>query len=372
MNTVIITGATGFIGSRIALYFLSSGWKVFALGRSKNDASLRKRMIDVINDIDENEQDKSLFNNLTAIVVDICTPELGFNQRKIKLDPNEFNILFHVAGDTSFHPEDPDKQRMINLNGTLNIFKAFGNKVDIANHVSTAYVSGERKGLIMESELDKGQEFHNCYEKSKFDTEAALHELYDNSSTPLVIQRPSIIINDTQTGRSSTFTHLNALVEVINRTQIHYNLHDGVVVSKEIRHIISPFTRPNMAPVDPIVEAMVLIGTNEKSIGHTFHLTHPDPQSNTEVIGLLSVAFKANDLIKFPYVEELPDDLTWTEKMIYRSLKLYLPYMNNECQFDLTNTRSIVPNYDSLFKPVDLEYLEKVIRFQRSKSHVYN
>ena len=372
MDTVIITGATGFIGSRIALNFLLSGWKVIALGRGKNDIALKNRITNVINEIGNIKADKKIFENLTAIVINICEPDLGIDHAKINLNTGGGKILFHIAGDTSFHPGDPEKQRLINFNGTLNIFKVFGHLVDIAVHVSTAYVSGSREGFIFENELDKGQSFRNCYEKSKFDTEVALHKYYDNSSVPLVIQRPSIIINDTRTGRSSTFTHLNALVEVINRTQIHHHVYDGVVASKEIRHIILPNTHPNLAPVDPIVEAMVLIGTNKKSIGRTFHLTHPNPQSNAEVIGLLSEAFKARDLIKFPYVKELPDDLSWTEKMILRSLKIYLPFMNNECFFDLTNTRSIVKNYDSLFKPIDLEYLHKVIRFQRSKSHVYN
>lgn len=368
MNTVIMTGTTGFIGSRIALEFLKSGWKVYALGRDRNSVTFQNRIINVINDIDETEIDKNLFNNLTAVVADLCEPGLGLDFEKPDLTRDGQTILFHVAGDTSFHPVDPEKQYRINVNGTLNTFKAFGNRVDIAVHVSTAYVAGTRKGLVLESELNKGQSFHNSYEKSKFDAESALHRLADELSIPLTIQRPSIIINDSNSGRSSSFTHLNALVEVIKRVQNHYNIQDGEVVHEEIRHMIFPDSHPNMAPVDPVADAMVALGTDKKSIGRTFHLCHPDPQSNIEVIDLLSQAFQVKDLIRFPFVTELPEDLTWTEQMIFRSLKLYLPYMNNECTFDLTNTRSIIPDYDSRFKPIDLEFIHKVIKFQRSLS----
>ena len=45
MDTVIMTGATGFIGSRIAFHFLRSGWKVYALGRSTGDTPYQTRII---------------------------------------------------------------------------------------------------------------------------------------------------------------------------------------------------------------------------------------------------------------------------------------------------------------------------------------
>ena len=53
--------------------------------------------------------------------------------------------------------------------------------------------------------------------------------------------------------------------------------------------------------------------------------------------------------------------------MIARSFKPYLPYLNEYCDFDLTNTRSILPDYDSQFSPITLEYLRRVINFQRSQ-----
>jgi len=67
------------------------------------------------------------------------------------------------------------------------------------------------------------------------------------------------------------------------------------------------------------------------------------------------------------FVTAPQQDATWTEKMFARSLKPYLPYMNENCEFDLTNTRSILPDYDSRFPPMDLGYLTRVIRFCRSK-----
>jgi hypothetical protein len=51
--------------------------------------------------------------------------------------------------------------------------------------------------------------------------------------------------------------------------------------------------------------------------------------------------------------------------MLLRSLKPYLPYLNGACTFDLTNTRSLIPDYDSRFPPITRDYMLKVIEFQR-------
>jgi hypothetical protein len=51
--------------------------------------------------------------------------------------------------------------------------------------------------------------------------------------------------------------------------------------------------------------------------------------------------------------------------MMLRSLKSYLPYLNESCVFDLANTRSVIPDYDSRFPPITLDYIQKIIEFQR-------
>ena len=48
-----------------------------------------------------------------------------------------------------------------------------------------------------------------------------------------------------------------------------------------------------------------------------------------------------------------------------RPLKPCLPYMNEACAFDLTHTRALIPDYDSWFPLLTLDYLRKVIKFQR-------
>lgn len=364
MKTAIVTGGNGFIGARLVHRLLEHGWSVQALGLPEVNASYRERLETALTDITGNRVERKILQNLHCHGVDISDFGLGLS-RPISENLNISDaVLFHVAGDISFNPPDPEKQRQVNISGTLNVIRNLHDVVSSVVHVSTAYVAGDRQGLVLESETDKGQSFHNAYEKSKLDAELAATGLCCELKLPLAIVRPSIIINDMKTGRSSTFTHLNALVEVIDRIQKHYGISDGESVSKLIR---IPFGRdccPNLAPVDPIVEAIFEIGISKHAAGRTFHLCHPDPMSNNRLLSLIAESFGVKDKIKLDFVAELP---SWTERMIIRSLKPYLPYMQSSCKFDLTNTISVIPDYCSRFPSITLKYLRKVIEFQRRK-----
>ncbi len=56
-----------------------------------------------------------------------------------------------------------------------------------------------------------------------------------------------------------------------------------------------------------------------------------------------------------------------TEEMIARSLKVYAPYLNNRCQFDVSNSRSVVRDYEAHFTPLDVAYIRRVIQFERQR-----
>ncbi len=368
MRTAIVTGATGFIGSRLVYQLLLQGWGVHALGRAAAGVSCADRVTTALDEIGEDPVKRSVLSGLHCHEVDLCVSGLGLPRPLAEEVPGGA-ILFHLAGDTRFTPSAPESQRTINVAGTLNVVRALQDLVASVVHVSTAYVAGNRTGVVLESDLDVGQSFQNDYEKSKLDAEIGVTDLCKTIGLPLCIVRPSIITNDMATGRSSALTHLNALVEVVSRIQKHYGIGDGDAVSDQIRMPIDSDCRPNLAPVDPIVNALAELGSNTQAIGKTFHLCHPAPQSNAEVVSLVSEAFGVKDQIDFVPVPVPPAQPTWTEKMLLRSLKPYLPYLNEACTFDLTNTRSLISDYDAQFGPITLDYLQKVIDFQRNQGH---
>lgn len=362
MKTAIVTGANGFIGSHIVYRLLERDWRVHALGRSRGTSHWSDRVIAALREVGNTTD---FYGKLRCHEIDLNAPDVRLDFLFRRDDSPAETTLFHVAGDTRFMPPDTHLQRQVNVEAAVNVVNALKGRIATAIHVSTAYVAGNRKGLIRERELDCGQEFHNAYERSKFDAESMLSALCREHNVPLVIVRPSIITNDRQSGRASTFTHLNALVEVISRLQEHYGIPDGEVVSTTVRLMADPEAKPNLAPVDSIVPPLLQIAESSVAPGRTLHLCHPRPQSNAELVDLILEVFKVKGKFALEYLESIPRPLSYTEEMILRSLKPYAPYMNSRCEFDVSESRSVVPDYDDHFTQLDVPYIRKIVEFHR-------
>jgi nucleoside-diphosphate-sugar epimerase len=361
MKTAIVTGANGFIGSHIVYRLLTEGSRVFALGRGTATSEWRDRVVAALREV----------GNITDCPGELYCHEIDLHAQEMRLNftlRNDYSstetTLFHVAGDTRFTPSDLALQRQVNIQAAVNVINACKGKIATAVQVSTAFVAGKRTGLIRESELNCGQDFRNSYEKSKFDAEVLLTEHCREHDVPLVIVRPGIITNDRASGRASTFTHLNALVEVVNRIQEHYRISDGQVVSKRIRLMADPDARPNLAPVDSIIPPLLQIAESSAAPGKTFHLCHPNPQSIVQLMEMICEAFQVKGKLALEFLESIPRPRSRTEEMILRSLRPYAPYLNSRSEFDLSHSRSIVPDYDSYFTPLDVSYIRKIVEFQ--------
>jgi nucleoside-diphosphate-sugar epimerase len=79
-------------------------------------------------------------------------------------------------------------------------------------------VAGEPRGVFREDQLDVGQRFRNPYERSKFEAERMIRERANGM--PLQVLRPSIIVGDSRTGRTSSFNVLYGPLKAFARGRI--------------------------------------------------------------------------------------------------------------------------------------------------------
>ena len=86
---------------------------------------------------------------------------------------------------------------------TCSTFCRDAERLDRLNYVSTAYVAGDRTGVVYEHELDLGQGFKNHYESTKFQAEVWVRSLIDR--IPTTIFRPAIVVGDSRTGETQKF-----------------------------------------------------------------------------------------------------------------------------------------------------------------------
>jgi thioester reductase-like protein len=206
MGAVLLTGATGFVGREILSRFLERDRRhVFALVRAENDHEAAGRL--------------PAHERLTAVAGDIERQDLGLAGESAEWLRREVTTVLHCTASVSF--DMPlEESRSVNVGGTRRMldFARSCTRLERFSYVSTAYVAGEPGGLFREDELAVGQSFRNPYERSKFEAELALRS--EGADLPLQILRPSIIVGDSSTGRTSSFNVLYGPLKAFARGAI--------------------------------------------------------------------------------------------------------------------------------------------------------
>jgi len=198
MGDVLLTGATGFVGRELLARFLErDDSHVHALVRASDDGEAAARLP---------EHDR-----LSAWSADIERPGLGLDEYRADELAERVSTVIHCAASVSFSL-GLEESRRVNVDGTDRMISlaercaARGDGLDRFSYVSTAYVAGAHRGAFAEDDLDVGQSFRNPYERSKFEAELALRS--EGADLPLQILRPSIVVGDSTTGRTSSFNVL--------------------------------------------------------------------------------------------------------------------------------------------------------------------
>ncbi len=141
---------------------------------------------------------------------------------------------------------------------------------------STAFVSGDRTGLIREEELECGQGFRTPYEESMYLAEQLARSMMPR--LPITVFRPSAMIGHSRTGEASGLTEgPNYLVKLMVRlpAEVPFLLPGSGGV---------PF---NIVPIDYVVRAAWSLARMPEAQGRTFHLTDPNPLSARKAFELL-------------------------------------------------------------------------------------
>lgn len=105
---VLVTGATGLVGSHLVLHLLEKGDAVSALYRSEKSIAKTKSLFELY----KKEELFTKINWIQGDINDIPSLELAFEN---------IQYVYHCAAFISFNPADEEKIRKINIEGTANI-----------------------------------------------------------------------------------------------------------------------------------------------------------------------------------------------------------------------------------------------------------
>jgi long-chain acyl-CoA synthetase len=344
MNKIVfLTGATGLVGGNLIPRILKdhsiTRLVLLIRGGSDREAELRvDQMLEAVTPEIDKDQAKRC---IQVVRGDITLDRLGLSENLYNSLAKEVTHIIHSAATVQFQLP-LECASLINCTGTKNVMtlaqcaQKTGRLKGVA-YVSTAYVSGDLGGRILETELDCGQQFSNTYERTKLESEKIVRQLMNE--LPITIFRPSIIVGDSKTGRTTAFNVLYPPLKLIYHNLIH--------ILPGSSHL--PL---DIVPVDFVTDAIdhISLKTNQ-GISNTYHLTAGEKHSTTtgEVVDLAIEYFNKTKTagflqrIQFMPLEQyrlVKESLRVHEKRVWQMMETYKPYLCVKRIFDNSNTLS--------------------------------
>jgi thioester reductase-like protein len=348
---ILVTGATGFLGVQLVHELLQRqpGAMLALLIRDRNGQSGTQRADAIVR--------PDLRSRVQVYSGDVSMPNCGLESATYRHLIAETTRVIHSAATVRFD-HSLDEARRINVEGTRRIldFAAGARRLRSLAYVGTAYVAGERTGLIREGELAVGQSYRNTYEQTKAEAEALVQSRL--GSMPGVILRPSIIVGDSRTGVTSSFKMMYWPLKIYARRlwRTVPGFPDAVL---------------DIVPVDFVAGAVARLVFDEAAMGSTVHLCAGQRGSAT----IQQIARRAAEYFDAPEARYVDPKLffaairpllflaLWGRKRrVLRDGRAYRDYFTMRMQFDTTNAERLLEPAGVRPPPV-LDYLDRLFHY---------
>ena len=197
---VLVTGATGLVGSHLALHLLENNESVRAIYRNKDTISKTKSVFSLY-------KREKLFDKIEWVCADITdVPSLEIAFQGIQ-------YVYHCAALISFDPKDEKQLRKVNIEGTANIVNlCLEYRVKKLCHISSIAALGDLKinEIIVNETTEWNPEvYHNDYAISKYGGEIEVFR-GQQEGLKVVIINPGIILGPCfwEVGSGEIFTKI--------------------------------------------------------------------------------------------------------------------------------------------------------------------
>ncbi len=327
---VLLTGATGFVGQAlVAKWLRDSDARLGLLVRGRRDETPERRVEKALREF-TGADPSAWMERIEVFNADVSLPGFGLGPDDADGLTRRVTHVIHCAAAARFDL-DLEEARRTNVAGPKNILEFAGRCPGLrrVDYIGTAYVAGKRTGLVLEDELNTGQEHRNTYEQSKFEAEGLVRGWMGR--LPISILRPSIVVCDSRTGYASNHNGFFRALRMY--------LKGGLAALPGF-----PTSQLDLVPVDFVADAAFALARNPKSIGSCYHLT-AGPARSTTLGEVRDLAARYSGLRPFDLVP--PDQFTTLAAELamrlppeglkaLNEMQLYMPYLLCEHQFDTT------------------------------------
>lgn len=348
---VFLTGATGFVGAQLVRELLrhQPGTKLALLIRPGKGKSAEERAAGIVPAPDR--------ARVEVLAGDVTQPNFGLDGATCARLASEATRVIHSAATVRFD-HSLDEARRMNVEGTRRLldFAAAAPRLRSFAYVGTAYVAGQRTGLIREDELNVGQGYRNTYEQSKAEAEALVRSRL--GSLPAMILRPSIIVGDSQTGVTSSFKMMYWPLKIYSRGlwRTVPGFPDAIL---------------DIVPVDFVTAAVAHLAFAPNAIGGTFHLcAGPRASATIEQVARRAAEYfdgreprYIDPRVFFGAIRPLLFLTLWGRKRrVLVDGRAYRDYFSMRMQFDTTNADRLLAPIGIIPPPV-MNYLDRLFNY---------
>lgn len=261
---ILVTGGSGFLGAAVIPFLVrdQNVTKIHLLMRGSSKETPEQRLTTLIGKIFAPTDRAFAATKLAVAAGDLTLEQMGLSEHAYRTLADECTHILHIGASTDFGAP-LQESRDINVEGTRKLLDFAvaaqnSNQLKRFDYISTAFVAGTKTGTVCEDTLDRGQDFANAYEQSKFEAEQLVREY--GKILPITIHRPSIVVGDSRNGFTPHFKVLYWPLQLL---------------AKNILPFIPCNTNATLdiVPVDFVAKSIYKLMTTEKSLGQTFHLT---------------------------------------------------------------------------------------------------
>lgn len=352
MKHIFITGGAGFLGWELVKELLKEekDARIYLLVRDKRGVPPKKRIMRLVYKDYEKNQRKNILKRIKVIEGDITKKDLGIKKPLLKKLCKKIDVIYHSAALCEFGSKWPVIKK-INVDGTKNILD-FANackknkKFEAFNHISTVGVAGKSKGVFYENDLDKGQEFDNTYERSKFEAEKLCHR-YRKKGLSITILRPGLITGISGTGEVSEFQMPYQVLHVAS-----LELFNELPVNTDVRY--------GFVPVDYVARAIWLV-SKQAACNETYNLVN---KHNISVRHFLNQACQYFRIKRPKLVPEKKYDFSQFTGFCTKIGQVYLPYLlHQNIVFDTRNFDTAMKGHHFTWPKIDKQFLRCIFKY---------
>ena len=348
-ETVLVTGFPSFRGRKMVAQLLSASpaTRVFAIVHPK----LVEQASTFLEQLEPGDRERVVAYEGDAAAIDLGLSGKEYRELAARVARNH-----HVAQVT--YPGVSRKiAELVNV-GAMREVLEFGRvceRLECLVCHSSAQVSGNRTGLVLEEELSARQSFRSAVEETLARAERLAQEAM--AELPIAIVRPTQIVGDSRTGE-------------VDRFDGPYLLMLLILSAPQEFPVLLPARGDapmNLVPIDYVVQAAYRIGQSPHAIGKTFHLADPRPLTVRQVFQL--VAQSGGRRLPGGFIpSRLTKALLSTPglSLVSKSPRAFVDTITTPVRYDTRNTDDVLAGSEVVCPPFE-SYVDALVSFVRQR-----